>query len=216
MSCRPGGGQSERESHRAQGKFSEMKRRWIASIAACGLLAGCIDLLSLKSEPPLPVYTPAPPADITRSSYQATDALMEQFRGAIATDAPVIVATVVDLNTLEDSSPLGRLMTEQISGRLSQSGVRVVEVKLRNQLYIRRNEGELMLSRELRDIGKRHNASVAVTGTYTDSRKRVFVNLKAIRLDDAVVLGSVDYHLERDALVRSLLDGGKTQGTILK
>ena len=127
----------------------------------------------------------------------------------------MVVATIVNINSLEDSSPLGRLMTEQISGRLTQGGYKVIEVKLRNQLFMKRSEGELMLTRELRDIAKRHSASVAVTGTYTDSGKRVFVNLKAIRLDDNVIAAAVDYDLSRDAQIKTLL-GTSGSGSSLK
>ena len=86
-----------------------------------------------------------------------------------------------------------------------QGGYRVVEVKLRSQLYMKRNEGELILTREVRDIARQHNARAIVAGTYAESADRVFVNMKVIELDGNVVLGAVDYQLDRDALVRSLL-----------
>lgn len=181
------------------------------------LLTGCLEtLMGPAPTAPLPMYVPPPAADISLSNYAAADALLEQMRPSVPAATPLVVATVVDINSLEDSSPLGRLMTEQISGRMSQGGYRVIEVKLRSQLFMKRSEGELMLARELRDVAKRHSASIAVTGTYTDSAKRVFVNLKAIRLDDNVVVGAVDYELPRDAQVKSLLGGSAAAGPVLK
>ena len=45
-----------------------------------------------------------------------------------------------------------------------EGGYRVVEVKLRSQLYMKRNEGELILTREVRDIARQHNARAIVAG----------------------------------------------------
>ncbi len=176
------------------------------------LLTGCMETLFGPPPAAMPVYTPPPATDITASNYAAADALMEQLRPTVPGATPLVVATVVNINSLEDSSPLGRLMTEQVSGRLTQGGYKVVEVKLRNQLFMKRNEGELMLTRELRDIAKRHSASIVITGTYTDSGKRVFVNLKAIRLDDNVIVAAVDYDLTRDAQIKTLLGAGGAVG----
>ena len=76
---------------------------------------------------------------------------------------------------------------------------------LRNDIYMKRNEGELILTREVREIARRHNARAIIAGTFTDSHDRVFVNIKVIDFETNVVVGAVDYYLERDALVRSLL-----------
>ena len=92
-----------------------------------------------------------------------------------------------------------------MASRFVQGGYRVIEVKLRSQIYMKRNEGELILTREVRDIARQHNARAIVAGTYAESADRVFVNMKVVELDSNVVLGAVDYQLDRDALVRSLL-----------
>jgi TolB-like protein len=153
-------------------------------------------------------YTPPTIADITKSSYVAADALIAQIRASIPPETSVIAATLVNINSLESSSPLGRLVTEQIAGRFVHSGYQVIEVKLRNQIYMKRNEGELVLTREVRDIAKKHNAAVIVSGTYADGKDRVFVNLKVIRLEKNIVAAAYDYTLEKDELVRSLLTPG--------
>lgn len=166
-------------------------------LATC--LAGCAEA------PPSAVAPRRPAVDITRGSYAAADALAAQLRTVLSPEAPLVVATLVNINRLDESSPLGRLIAEQVAGRFVQGGYRVIEVKLRSQLYMKRNEGELILTREVRDIARQHNARAIVAGTYAESADRVFVNIKAIELDSNVVLGAVDYQIERDALVRSLL-----------
>ncbi len=168
-----------------------------AFVAAC--LAGCAEA------PPATAVRLRPAVDITRGSYAAADALATQIRPLLSPEAPLIVATLVNINRLDESSPLGRLITEQVASRFVQGGYRVIEVKLRSQIYMKRNEGELILTREVRDIARQHNARAIVAGTYAESADRVFVNMKVVELDSNVVLGAVDYQLDRDALVRSLL-----------
>lgn len=180
------------------------------------LLGACTETLFGPKPDPMPMYVPAPVTDITRVTYAAADALRDQMRTGVPTEIPIIVATIANLNSLDESSPLGRLMGEQIAARLAQGGYKVVEVKLRNQLYMKRNEGELMLTRELRDVARRHSAGVVVAGSYVESKQRVFVNLKAIRLEDNVLAGAVDFQLERDAQVRSLLGSGNAPGGTLR
>ena len=177
-----------------------LARIGVPPLLTLALLAACAG-----TEAPPAATARRPAVDITRVSYAAADALAAQIRPQFAPEAPLVVATLVNINRLDESSPLGRLITEQVAGRFAQGGYRVVEVKLRSQLYMKRNEGELILTREVRDIARQHNARAIVAGTYAESADRVFVNMKVIELDSNILLGAVDYQLERDALVRSLL-----------
>ena len=176
---------------------------WLAALVViqtgCSSRNGPVALAPVKARPA---------TDITASSYAAADALMAQIKPVLELDTPLIVASVVNLNRLDESSPLGRLIAEQVAGRFTQAGYRVLEVKLRNQLYLKRNEGDLVLTREIRDIAKQHHARAIVAGTYADSADRVFVNMKIIEFETNVVLAAFDYQMEKDTLVRSLLVGG--------
>ena len=77
----------------------------------------------------------------------------------VADDKPLIMATIVNIDALEQTSMLGRLVSEQVSTRLAQGGLKMLEMKLRNSVYLKRNQGELMLTRE---IGEQRLAVVRV------------------------------------------------------
>lgn len=178
------------------------RRLFLATIIACGLSACASQDQPLRLAP----ARIRPATDITASSYAAADALMSQVKDNLQRETPIIVATVVNLNRLDESSPLGRLIAEQVGGRFTQAGHRIIEVKLRHQLYLKRNEGELVLTREVRDLARQHHARAIVTGTYADSADRIFVNLKMIEFDTNVVMAAFDYQMDKDMLVRSLLN----------
>ena len=69
------------------------------------------------------------PVDLMASNHGAADALLLQV--PLDPGAPVLVGTVVQLDRLDESSRLGRLVAEQLAGRLVQRGLRVTELRMR-------------------------------------------------------------------------------------
>lgn len=169
-------------------------------------LVGCSVNKPLAA-PATHIYTSKPPTDIIKASYAATDALVAQIsKKNPAIESALIVATVVNINRLDESSPLGRLISEHIAARFTQSGYRVVEAKLRNQLYMKRDTGELSLTREVREIASKHSVRAIVSGTYTDSADRVYISIKVIEIENNIALAAYDYAMEKDTVTKSLLN----------
>jgi TolB-like protein len=117
----------------------------------------------------------------------------------------MLVATIADINALEQSTPLGRLITEHLSSRLSQTGNAVVEMKLRSNVFVRNDQGEFLLTREFKELARSHNASAVVVGTYTDGGTFVFVSLKLIDPASGIIQSAHDYALPLDRQVRRLI-----------
>ena len=143
-------------------------------------------------------YYGAGDSNLIRGNYAATDALV-QGTNVATSGGTLLVATVVDIDQLERSSTLGRLISEHVASRLAQKGYAVAELKMLDPVYMRTPEGELMLSREVREISAKHGAQAVVVGTYaSDARGRngvVFVSLKLLRPGDNIILGATDYAL---------------------
>lgn len=175
------------------------------------LLMLCALVLLLNGCAPKPQsYKPTSYGSVAQSepiatNYKAADALIAQAGGQLSPEHPIIVATLVNINALEESSPLGRLVSEQLGARFAQQGFKVVELKIRQKLYMKRNEGELMLTREIRDIAQQHDAQALIIGTYTEGADRVFINLKLTQVETNIALAAVDYALPLDMNIRSLL-----------
>ncbi|MEA5097813.1 MAG: FlgO family outer membrane protein [Burkholderiaceae bacterium] len=169
-------------------------------------LTACADLSSDNgSSSSAPTWEEAASNKLIQTSYQAADQLIEQALPKLENGRPLIVATIVNINALEESSPLGRMIAEQISGQFSRKGLSMIEMKVRNNVYVKQNVGELLLTREIKEIAQNHNAQAVVVGTYTESSQLVFINLKIIRPTDNVVLAAYDYAIPLDKVVRSLL-----------
>lgn len=179
--------------------------RKIGIVLAAGLaifLAGCEGLPSANSRPE-PVK-----ADIVGTSHEAADILLQRSAGKLDPAKSIIAATFVNIDNLDKASSFGRIVSEQVASRFSEQGYSVVEMLLRNNVYIKQRQGEFLLSRELRSISSEHNAQAVIVGTYALGRKNVYVTARLIRSKDSIILASYDYSLPLDHDVSFMLKNG--------
>jgi TolB-like protein len=163
-------------------------------IAVFGLLSGCANSGG-----------EIPDADLMATNYKAAEQLLANSQVPLQKGQNVVEATFVDIVDLEDSSALGKLISEQISSRLTQLGYRMVELKLRNNIFIKERGGEFMLSRAVQDISTAHDAQAVIVGTYAVARDEVFVKASIVQPASNAIVSSYDYALPIGKNLRALL-----------
>lgn len=168
-----------------------MVRGIAVALAAAGLgLLGCA-----SSADDMPVRPIVQDANLIDKNYGAAEALLMRAPWLKERREPLLAATFVDINNLEMSSGLGRVVGEQIGSRFAQQGFTVIEIKMRNNIFVREGSGEFALSRSVKEISQSHNAAAVIAGTYAIGRQSVFVNARLIRATDNLVLAAYDYVL---------------------
>ena len=183
----------------------------LALVLAVGLLvAGCASQQNARTS--YNGHTPKPSsltASFGGATYDATDRLLAGSQVRIDDKASILVASLVNVDDLEKSSTFGRMVAEQASGRLAQLGYTIREPKLRGSMAIRRKTGELMLSRELLQLGHTQAAQAVVTGTYAVGGQNIYVNLRLIALGSGQIMSAVDYlvPIDRDTRRMTLPEG---------
>jgi TolB-like protein len=115
----------------------------------------------------------------------------------------ILSASFVDVNDIENSSSFGRMMAEYICSRLGQKGFTVVEMKLRESIYMKEKAGEFLLSRNIKDVSAAHEAQAVVVGTYARTKEEVLVSAKLIQAGNSKILAFCDLKMR---LSRSLMD----------
>ena len=179
-----------------------MKLRFLASLfAAMILTTGCAS----KSNVKVVTYADAANSQLILTNHKAADALLEQLKYSIPANNTLIIATLVNIDELESSSTLGRLVSEQISARFTQNRYRMVELKFRNNVYMAQGQGEMMLTREIHELANTHAAQAVIVGTYAQSSDFVYINLKVIQPNTNTVLAVHDYALPLDDNNRHML-----------
>ena len=118
---------------------------------------------------------------------------------------PVLVATVVNINDLKNSAPLGRTLGGMYASQLANKGLNVTEMKLRGDVYVREGTGELLLSREIREIAAQHAAGLVLVGTYSQASQYTYISMKLVRTTDSRIMRSHDYAIPNDMDVRRML-----------
>lgn len=125
----------------------------------------------------------------------AAGELIASARDRIDTQQPIIATTLVNVDQLGQSSTLGRTLSEAFTSRLVQAGLNVVEVKLRDSLYIEENTGELILSRNVQRLGQDYNADAVLVGTYAQAQNQVFINVRLVKIANRTILGATSFSL---------------------
>ena len=177
----------------------------VCAAMASALLAGCStnsNSAYVKAEPSYEDAQKNPFVSATRDAVQKllTGLDIKEYQRT-----PMLVATVVNVNDLRKTAPLGRTLSEQYASHLVNSGLLVKELKLRGDIFVREETGELMLSRELKDIAKLHSAGVVLVGTYSQAANATFVSLKLVMTDTGQIIRGHDYALPNNADVNKLL-----------
>lgn len=174
-------------------------------LTAAGL-TGCA-MQELQPAPAGPSYAAAAQSAFIGSSRAAIDEMLQGLDLAQLGQAPVLVATVVNVNDLSRTAPLGRTLSEIYASQLAGKGLNVTEMKLRGNVYVKAGTGELLLSREIRDIADNHNAALVLVGTYSRALNYTYVSLKLVRTADSRIIRGHDYALPNDRDMLSLLTG---------
>lgn len=180
-----------------------MKTFALLTLCASALLAGCAtNTAPVRAEP---TYQEAASNQFLLSSADAVAKLVAGFDMPAMSGGPVLVATIVNVNDLSRSAPLGRTLSEQYASAMAAKGFNVKEVKLRGDVFVKEGAGELLLSREIKDIARSHNAALVLVGTYSPAVNFTYVSLKLVRTEDSRIVRGHDYALPNDRDVQRLL-----------
>lgn len=118
---------------------------------------------------------------------------------------PVVAASFVSIDDLSESSTFGRTLSEMFASSLSRAGLMLIEVKMRNSLFIEEQTGELILSRDIRRLSASHDAQAILLGTYAQGQSTAYVNVRLVRTRDNVVLGASSVQIPLDRNTRAML-----------
>ena len=176
----------------------------LSTLAAAAVLADCNSAPQNVGRAE-PTYQEAATAPLLQNSREAVGKLTAGFDLNALGGGPVLVATVVNVNDLSRSAPLGRTLSEQYASQMAALGFNVKEVKLRGDIFVKEGAGELLLSREIKDIARSYNASLVLVGTYSPAANFTYVSLKLVRTEDSRIVRGHDYALPNDRDVQRLL-----------
>lgn len=142
--------------------------------------------------------------DLIQTAYNAIDHLLEQT-ARVDPARPILVATVVNLDDVEDTSTFGRLTGQFLASRLAHHGFAVVHTTVRQGSVVIKQEGEFLLSRDVQELAADYNAAAVLVSTYTLGLDNVYLSVKLVNAPGSQVVAAVDYAIPKGPRTRSML-----------
>lgn len=171
----------------------------IFSVCLSTLLVGCSTNKTVVSPAERTV-------DLVKILADSRKPLFDNLIAPLDKQQPIIAASFANIDNLALSSTFGRMASEFIAAGLTERGYQVIEVKMRDSLFIKEQAGEFMLSRKLKHISRSHHAQAVLLGTYAIGGENLYVNARLVRTDDNVVLGSNDFVIPINKDIAKMLD----------
>jgi len=110
----------------------------------------------------------------------------------------VLTSSFVDLNRLEETSQMGRLLQSHIGARLVQLGYTVKEINLRHTMKINPGDGETILSRDLSQITADQPVQAILVGTYSLNNRTLYITAKLVNPVNRNIIAAQSYKLCMD------------------
>ena len=146
--------------------------------------------------------------DVVSELEAARKPLFDKLVDPLDKDQPIISASFANIDDLTSSSTFGRMVSEVISAGLTNRGYQVIEVKMRDSLFIKQGAGEFMLSRKIKNLSNEYDAQAVLLGTYAIGGTNLYVNARLVRTTDNIILGSHDFVLPLNKDIKHLLGVG--------
>lgn len=130
---------------------------------------------------------------LLRLNEQAVTNLLEGARSSISSNAPILVSTILNINTLSEPAALGKVIQEHLSGSFTKQGYAVVELKMKPGVSVKQ-AGDIALTREASDLMRSYKVQAILTGTYAVSNEGyAVVTLKLVNPRNNIAISAYSY-----------------------
>jgi len=160
---------------------------------ACAVLTGLFALSVISCVPKENAFQQKNMSSFTAVHERAADNLVANCGQYMDKTKPIIVTSLANIDDMKKSSTLGRMSSEVVAGRLAQHGFMVKEVKMsESDVFVSEEQGEMILSRDLQQIGHKHEVQGFVVGTYAIGQEYryynadVFISLRFVNVDNMI------------------------------
>jgi TolB-like protein len=132
--------------------------------------------------------------DIVREVERASNRLMRESRDK-SVRCCLIVTSFANVDALGQSSRFGRMVAQIAAAAIADAGYGVTELLLSDTIFVARQSGEFVLTRDIANLASEYSAEAVVVGTYAIARDRVYVTTKLVRARDALLLSAHSFEL---------------------
>ncbi len=145
-------------------------------------------------------------SNLVRISYKIADKLLLNTSVKLNLDQTILVASFVNVKNIGRVSNFGRVMAECITTNLVQKGYSVVEIKLKESVYLKEDAEEFLFSKNAKKMIAKHNARTIVVGTYARAREDIYISARLVTTNNNRIISACDFKLPLSKNLKALLD----------
>lgn len=160
-------------------------------------------------------YSPSSSAGSFNSNTMFLAAQLDANTDAVIRGNITFITTITDLNTLSQSVPMGRLISEHLAHHLKVRGWKITEPRLTKDVQIT-PAGEFVLSRDPALLNSNFGAHNVLTGTYAVTGDGILVNLRIVDFQSREVISTAQTRIPLDPFTASLLAAQPTDRQIAR
>jgi TolB-like protein len=116
------------------------------------------------------------------------------------------VTSFTNLDNLEDTTALGRLISENLMHGLQLHKWQILEVRLTKGIDVNAT-GEFSLSRDVNKLKDEHKIGGVVTGTYSVAEGNLTINARVIDINTGIMISSAQSYIPVTWLPDTLFPG---------
>jgi len=143
--------------------------------------------------------------DLVEASYKASSQLQDKFTRRMPKDTLILVSTLLNVKNLKETSAFGRIISNQIATSLHDAGYQIIGMDLPADLFMMKDDGELLLSENDKARLKQYKSVVIVGGVYAPGKQNTYVTLRAVDRFTKQVIASTDFSVALGPDVKVLL-----------
>ena len=114
-------------------------------------------------------------------------------------NTPIAIMSIVDMNDFKKTSPVAKRISENLIHELHVRGYKVVDYKAMSKIEIDGN-GDYVFSRALEDLQNQRTIAYALSGTYTNYKDGMAINVRVIDIKTSIVLSTAQVFVPKKVL----------------
>ncbi len=143
--------------------------------------------------------------DLVEASYKASSELQDKFTRKMPKNTLILVSTLLNVKNLKETSSFGRIISNQIATSLHDAGYQIIGMDLPADLFMMKDDGEILLSENDKNRLKQYKSVVIVGGVYAPGKQNTYVTIRAVDRFTKQVIASTDFSVVLGPDVKILL-----------
>lgn len=183
------------------------------ALSIIGLIGGCATHTVTGSNAAIEKNIDLPPVGDVNDKMKNLADQLDMNAGADNLSNTYVVTSFTNLDKIDDTTALGRLISENLIYGLQMHKWRIIELRLSKGVEVNA-AGEFFLSRDINKLRDEYKVSGVVTGTYSVADGNLTINARVIDVNTGLIISSGQTYLPVKLLPKTPIEQVKNSTTM--